>query len=122
MMEITNIYTAKGEPLPGGGGEHKTILTSGDRLRCLYYKVLFNPEKDVMDGAHPHPVEIVFFVIDGEIELNINGESVILKKGDATLLPVDTVMGTKTLSSTPAEILAVTTIPNASHESHKAEK
>ncbi len=117
-MEIANVYTAQGEPLPGGG-EHKTVLKSGDRLRCLYYKVPYRPEKDVMDGTHPHPVELVFFVIDGEIELNINGESAILKKGDAMLIPVDAVMGTKVLSSTPTEILAVSTIPpDASHESH----
>ena len=119
-MEITNIYTAKGEPLPGGV-EHKTILTSGDRLHCLYYKVSFNPEKDVMDGAHPHPAEIVYFVLDGEVEVNINGESAILKKGDAMLIPFNAVMGTKALSSTPVETLAVAS-PNLFRERQKAEE
>jgi quercetin dioxygenase-like cupin family protein len=120
MMEITNIYTAQREPLPGGG-EHKTVLKSGDKLHCLYYKVPYRPEKDVMDGAHSHPIEMVFFVIDGEIELNIDGESVILKKGDAMLIPSDAVMGTKVLSTTPAEILSVGS-PNAFRESQKTEE
>ncbi|HEY88106.1 MAG TPA: cupin domain-containing protein [Dehalococcoidia bacterium] len=121
MMEIANVYTAQGEPLPGGG-EHKTVLKSGDRLRCLYYKVPYRPEKDAMDGVHPHPVEGVIFVIDGEVEVNVAGESTILKKGDAMLVPVDAVMGTKVLSSMSAETFIVTTLPNTSHESHKTEE
>ena len=105
-MEITNIYTAEGGPLPGGG-EHKTVLKSGDRVACFYYKFPPRPEKDVMDGAHSHPVESVFFVIDGEIEVNVAGESAILKKGDAMLVPYDSITGNKVLSATPAEILIV---------------
>ena len=98
------------------------MLKSGDRLRCLYYKVPYRPEKDAMDGVHPHPVEGVIFVIDGEVEVNVAGESTILKKGDAMLVPVDAVMGTKVLSSMSAETFIVTTLPNTSHESHKTEE
>ena len=56
-----------------------------------------------------------------EIELNIDGESVALKKGDAMLIPSDAVMGTKVLSTTPAEILSVGS-PNAFRESQKTEE
>ena len=106
MMEVTNIYTAEGKPLPGGG-EHKTILSSGDRVRCFYYKILPNPDKDIMEGAHAHPTEAVRFVISGEMEVNIAGETVILKKGDAMLSPYNAIVGTKVISTTPAEILIV---------------
>ena len=106
MMEVTNIYTAEGKPMKGGG-EHKDILSSGDRVRCYFYKRPPQPDKDVMEGAHSHLSEAVCFVVDGEIEFNVNGESVILKKGDAMLLPYNAMMGTKTISTTPAEILVV---------------
>ena len=109
MIEVTNIYTAKGKPLPAPnvGGEHKEILTSGDRVRCFYYKLPSNPQKDVMEGAHPHPAESVRFVISGELELNVAGERVIMKPGDAMLTPYNTIVGSKVISTTPAEILIV---------------
>ncbi len=105
-MEVANIYTVKGEPTEGGG-EHKTILSSGDRVSCYYYKRPPQPDKDVMEGAHSHKSEAVIFVISGELEYNVNGETVILKKGDALLLPYDAMMGTKTISTTPSELLVV---------------
>ncbi len=105
-METKNIYTAEGKPLPGGG-EHKDILSSGDRVRCYLYKRPPSPDKDVMEGAHAHSSEAVLFVVDGEIEFNVNGESVTLKKGDAMLSPYNAIVGSKVISTTPAEILVV---------------
>ncbi len=105
-MEVANIYTTEGKPTTGGG-ESKDLLSSGDRLRCYLYKIPLRPDKDVMEGAHSHKSEAVFFIVDGEIEFNINGESVTMKKGDAMLLPYDAMMGTKTISTTPAEVLVV---------------
>ena len=57
-MEIANIYTAEGHVYEGGV-EHKNILTTGDRVNCLYYKLPSNPQKDVMDGAHAYRSESV---------------------------------------------------------------
>ena len=113
-MEVTNIYTAKGKPMPGGGGEHKDILTSGDRVKCFYYKILPNPDKDIMEGALAHPTEAVRFVISGELEMNVNGERVIMKKGDAMLKPYNAILGYKVISKTPAEVLIVA-CPDDSH-------
>jgi len=83
MMEIKNVYTAESFPLRLGVGIGKHILTSGDRLACIYYEFPPTPDRDIMEGAHTHPAESVWFVIDGELEVNVNGESAILKKGDA---------------------------------------
>ncbi len=105
-MEVTNIYTAEGKPLPRGG-EHKTILSSGDRVRCSYYKRPPSPDKDVMEGAHAHPSEAVHFVISGELEVNVDGERIILKQGDVMLKPYNAVMGSKVISTTPAELLVI---------------
>ena len=105
-MEITNIYTAEGKPLPGGG-EHKNLLSSGDRLRCFLYNRPPSPDKDVMEGAHAHPSEAVHFVISGELEVNVDGERIILKQGDVMLKPYNAVMGSKVISTTPAELLVI---------------
>ena len=105
-MEIANVYTVEGHVYPGGV-EHKNILTTGDRLYCLYYKLPPSPDKDVMEGAHAHLSEFVMFVIDGELEVNHGGELATLKKGDAVMVPFNTIVGSKVLSSTPAEILVV---------------
>ncbi len=94
------------KPLPNGV-EQKNLLSSGDRVRCLYYKRPPQPDKDVMEVAHAYPAEAVLFVVDGEIEFNINGESVTLKKGDAMLLPYNAMMGSKVVSTTPSELLVV---------------
>ena len=58
MLEIANIYTAEGHVYEGGV-EHKNILTTGDRVNCLYYKLPSNPQKDVMDEAHAYRSESV---------------------------------------------------------------
>ncbi len=111
-MEVANIYTVKGEPMKGGG-EYKTILSSGDRVRCFYYKLPSNPQKDVMEGAHGHQAEAVMFVVSGELEVNHGGEKAILKKGDAVMVPSNTIIGNRVLSSTPAELLVVANVEKA---------
>ncbi len=110
-MEIANIHTAEGHPIPGGG-EHKNLLVTGDRLCCLYYKLPSNPQKDIMEGAHAHLAEFVTFVIEGEVEVNHGGEVATLKKGDAVMVPFNVIVGARVLSSTPAEMLVVSS-PNS---------
>ena len=115
-MEIANIYTAPGESMPGGG-EHKIVLRSGDRVSALYYKMPPSPEKDVMDGAHAHRSESVYFVIDGELEVSVAGERTTLKKGDAMLIPFNVILGGKVISKTPAEVLIVASPNNVRNPS-----
>ena len=114
-MEIANIHTAEGHVFPGGF-EHKNILVTGDRLKCLYYKLPSSPQKDVMEGAHAHLTEFVMFVIEGEMEVNHGGEQATLKKGDAVMVPFNTIIGSKVLSSTPAEVLLVSSPNNLSDD------
>ncbi len=104
-MEVANIYTTEGKPIPSGG-ERKVILTSGDRLRCVYFKRLPSPD-NIMGEATAHPAEIAYFVIEGEVELSVAGEMVTLKKGDAMLIPNNALMSTKVISTTPVEILSI---------------
>lgn len=110
-LEVGNIYTTEGSVYPSGV-EHKTLLVTGDRLCCFYYKLPVNPQKDVMEGAHSHLAEAVFFVIDGELEVNYGGKEATLKKGDAVLVPFNTIIGSRVISSTPAEMLVVAS-PNS---------
>jgi len=60
-----------------------------------------------MEGAHAHPTEAVFLVVSGEYELNVAGERVILKQGDAMLKPYNAIVGTKVISTTPAQLLVI---------------
>jgi len=106
MNEINNIHTAEGVLLPSGL-EHKTILASGDRMACHYYKMPSCPDKDVMEGAHAHLAEAVWFVVEGEYEFNVEGETVIMKKGDAMLRPFNQIVGSKVISPTPGELLVI---------------
>lgn len=110
-MEIANIHAAAGHVYPGGV-EHKNLLVTGDRLCCLYYKLPSNPQKDVMEGAHSHLAEFVMCVIEGELEVNHGGEQAFLKKGDAVMVPFNTIVGSRVISTTPAEILVVAS-PNS---------
>ncbi len=124
-MEVANIYTAKGESM-GEGGEHKILLTSGARQWALYYKIPpAKPGASVMDGAHPHPQECVFYVIDGEMEVSVGGELATLKKGDLIAIPENTILGTKVISKNPGEVLIVASpntyavwVTKASKEEH----
>ncbi len=60
-----------------------------------------------MEGVHARLSEAVLFVVDGEIEFNVAGESVTRKKEDAMLKPYNAIVGTKTISTTQAELLVV---------------
>lgn len=106
-MEKSNVWEAPGGSMPGGG-EHKILLTSGARQWALYYKMPpAKPGASVMDGAHVHPQESVFYVIEGEYEVSVGGELATLKKGDLITIQENTVLGTKVISSTPGEVLIV---------------
>jgi quercetin dioxygenase-like cupin family protein len=120
IVEKSNVWETKGEPLaaPNVGGEHKMLIKSGEKVHALYYKMPFNPQKDIMDGAHPHPTESVMYVIDGDLDVYVAGEKATLKKGDLIVVPADAVIGTKVLSGTFAELLIVgeSTLSAASEE------
>ena len=103
-MEIVNVYTAKGNVGPDGR-EHKNILTTGDRLSCLYYSHPANPQKDIMEGAHAHLSEFVYFVIEGEMDVSVNGEVATLKKGDAMMVPFNAIIGN--VKKTASQVLVV---------------
>jgi len=41
--------------------------------------------------AHKHPKAEFFFILDGELELDFNGRSVVLRKGEGLKVPQETV-------------------------------
>ena len=106
-MEKSNVWEAEGESL-GEGGEHKILLKSGEKVCALYYKIPpAKPGASVMDGAHAHAGEYVLYVMEGDIDVYVAGETETLKKGDLITIPANAVMGTKVLSSTPGEMLII---------------
>ena len=105
-MEKNNVWGSPGE-IVGKEVEHKVLLKESKEVRALYYK-LYNVEKDVMDGAHPHASEYVLYMIEGEAEVNVAGEGAILRKGDLITVPANAVIGYRAISYIPAEMLVVT--------------
>ena len=66
-------------------------LSDGVKIRTVYGEkimmsfVYFDPNSDVQEHSHPH--EQMGTVIEGEFELVIDGESKIVRAGDAYLVP-----------------------------------
>ena len=80
----------------------------------MYYTKPPNPPKDTL-RAHANLAELVMFVIDGEMEVSIGGKPATLKKGDAMMVPFNVLVDSRVISSTPAEVLVVSS-PNTAPE------
>ena len=100
-MEIVHIDDVEGERL--GGLLHKILLTSGERMSCLYYKM----EPGAESPPHAHQSEGILYCIDGELEVSVSGEKANVRKGTALVIPFNAEIGTKVLGSMPAEMLIV---------------
>ena len=107
IMELIYTDDIEGESLGDRGIIHKNLLTTGERMICFLYKI--PPGGSV--APHSHKVECIMYCMNGEVEINIGGEKATVKKGNAWLLPFNTEISTKVISSTPAEILCVSS-PN----------
>lgn len=59
-----------------------------------------------MVGKHTHPGEEVAYVLEGTIELEVEGKSRTLKAGDSFFVPAGTVHAAKNGGSTAAKVLA----------------
>ena len=64
-------------------------------------------EEHGISSLYTHQAEAVWFIVDGELEVNIDGESAILKTGDAIITPYGAMAGSKVISTTPVKLLVV---------------
>jgi quercetin dioxygenase-like cupin family protein len=78
------------EPLPGWKGRyfHSSNMTFG------YYAVAAGASIH----AHSHPNEEVWHVIEGEIEVTIDGETQVAGPGCAAVIPADTMHAVKAVT------------------------
>ena len=75
---------------------------SGSNAQLLYIKL-----EPGLTTYHSHPNEQLGYILSGEIELTINGESYICKPNDAYCIPPDMEHGFKVLNNKTAEYLEI---------------
>lgn len=95
-------------------GEREPLNILGMPLRMLCESretggawSLFDEEVPTGMGppAHRHDWDEAYYILDGEIDFEIDGESVRSRAGDFTYLPRGTVHGFKGASTAPARVL-----------------
>ena len=64
-------------------GVKRRILSTGDKVMAVH--VHFEPGASVAQHAHPH--EQISYCIKGNINFNVNGESVPMTQGESYLIP-----------------------------------
>ncbi|MCE5271351.1 cupin domain-containing protein [bacterium] len=74
----------------GGGVVRRVCLSAGKLM-----SVEFSFEKDALLPMHSHPHEQVGYIVSGEYELTVGGETRILQAGDSYYAPPDVVHGAK---------------------------
>ena len=73
----------------------ETVVARGD----------FDP--DGMVGRHTHPGDEISYILEGTVQLDIDGKPpVISKAGDVFVIPAGTVHSAKNIGKTPAKVLA----------------
>lgn len=75
---------------------------SGINAQILYIKL-----ESGVTTCHSHPNEQLGYILSGEIELTINGESFICKPNDAYCIPPNVEHGFKVLNDKTAEYLEI---------------
>jgi mannose-6-phosphate isomerase-like protein (cupin superfamily) len=106
--------------------------------KCLYQNIKVNPaeivyEVTTWENALPFGIAIAdiqrsephfhkvtaetYTVVQGNLEVSLNGEEHVLHPSDVIKIPPNVIHSARSLSGTPARI-AVTTIPEFSHEDY----
>ena len=64
-------------------------------------------EPGAMVGRHSHPGEESTYILEGTVQLEIDGKPpVISKAGDVIIIPAGTIHSAKNIGTTPAKVLA----------------
>lgn len=78
------------EPVPG----YKAVFIHSGKMTVAYWDVA----KDALMPEHSHPHEQIASVVEGEFELNLAGETRILDRGSAAIIPPNTPHSGKALT------------------------
>ena len=87
-------------------GDNQTIKLSGKETSGKFLLIEENNEPNVGIPEHTHTYEDeVFTVIEGKLELYINGEKVILNKGDTAYCPKGISHSWRTIGNQPTKVI-----------------
>lgn len=109
-MRTVHIIVADKPPTPVNVvGETITILAGGDITKPFEVHI----QEGVQGGGPPphfHPWDEAFFVIDGQVEVTVEGKSTVVATGGYVHIPAGTVHAYKNISAT-AKMLGVVSDP-----------
>ena len=95
-----------------GEGESLNVLGMPLRMLCESRETggawsLFEEEVPIGMGppAHRHDWDEAYYILEGEVDFEIDGRSVTSRRGDFNYLPRNTVHGFKGASNSPARVL-----------------
>ena len=81
MAFIENGAMRTGEPLPGWRGR----FFRSDSMSFAQYEV----DRDSSIHEHHHPNEEVWIIVEGQLEVTVDGETRIVNAGDVAVVPGD---------------------------------
>ncbi len=84
------------EPVEMVPGVWRRTLSWGERLMVIQTTL----EEGAVVPAHRHPHEQITYVVEGELSMEVEGRTYVLKAGDSLLFPSDVEHGATALKRT----------------------
>lgn len=108
-MTILDIATLR----PAGGGSPR--FEGGDYGANVSFFVAMSPTGKGAD-KHRHPYEETFVILEGEIEVIVNGEKQVIQAGNIVVIPANTWHEFKNRSSQDALMVNIHPVPKMIQE------
>ncbi len=90
------IRAADVEPVEMVPGVWRRTLAWGERLMVVHVTL----EEGAVVPAHRHPHEQITYVVEGELSMEVEGQTVVLRAGDSLLFPSNMEHGATALQRT----------------------
>jgi quercetin dioxygenase-like cupin family protein len=84
------------EPVEMVPGVWRRTLSWGERLMVVQVTL----EEGAIVPAHRHPHEQITYVVEGELSMEVEGRTYVLRAGDSLLFPADVEHGANALQRT----------------------
>jgi quercetin dioxygenase-like cupin family protein len=90
------IRVSEVEPVEMVPGVWRRTLSWGERLMVVHVTL----EEGTVVPAHRHPHEQITYIVEGELSMDVEGRTYVLRAGDSLLFPADVEHGATALQHT----------------------